>query len=594
MKNLKRILAVLLTLCILTASGFTAVTSAASADTPVNYVGDIDEDGMVTVSDVVALRSLILEANFSAEQAVTCDLDYDNNVTVSDVIRLRELIMSGIIEERPSAEAVTAGTTYVIRNLNSSKALSVRNSSTDTGSSMYQYDYAATASQQWTVVASDSEGYYGLISAATGLALTVDSAYEAGAKVYQDTYSGADNQLFSFTTTSDGYYTISPKNGDSYVLDVADGSTNSGARVQLYSSNLTGAQKWYTAAVEISASAPSAELADQAFYDFINAFATKDGKGGLYFSNSNYFWDYAEMMEVLLDKYERDGTESDLDMIRDFYKGFVNQFGTDWTWNNYNDDIMWMVIFCSRAYQITGDETFKTEAKTHFDAVYKRAYTTDMGGGLYWKKNTIATKNACINGPAAIAASYLYQILDDTTYLNYAKSLMDWEINTLFDKDTGAVYDNIYFTDLTFETFDTAVDKTVYSYNQGTFIGAATMLYELTGDQNYITYAKKAADYTKNVMYKNGVLNNENSGDDGPGFKGIFARWLGYYINSTGDSDYNSWLAKNLTVGWNNRNSSGLVSTKWGTRTSESISERPFSYSTYVALAQAYPYGSDN
>lgn len=41
--------------------------------------------------------------------------------------------------------------------------------------------------------------------------------------------------------------------------------------------------------------------------------------------------------------------------------------------------------------------------------------------------------------------------------------------------------------------------------------------------------AEKIAQYTRDSMYHDEVMNNEDGGNDLPGFKGIFARYAGMY-----------------------------------------------------------------
>lgn len=582
MKRFKKLAAGFLSV-ILLAGSVLLPTGAVSAPP----TGDIDQDGSVTVTDVVELRSLILSGLVTNNTKKRADIDGDGRLSVSDVVALRGIIMSGSDPVDPAQNAaITDGTVYAFENKNSGLALMVRNSSLDEGGSVCQWQYTGTGSDQWTARAAE-DGYFALISVSSGLALTVDQTYTDSTEVTQQSYTGSDNQLFTFTKFDDGYYSIAPKNGETSVLDVSGNSMNNGGSIHLYHSHNGANQRWFaTVVTPDTLTVPSEEAADKAYQNFLDAFLISDGNGGYNFENSNYFWDYAEMLEVMLDKYERNGTAEDLEIINGLYKGFTNRFGTSWMWNAYNDDIMWMVIFCCRAYNLTGNETFKTQAQTHFNSVYARAYNDDFGGGLYWKYGNNDTKNSCINDPAVIAACYLYDITKSEDYLAKAEKLFAWEVSTLFDAETGRVNDNINREN---DAKEEQVNTAVYTYNQGTFIGAATLLYERTQTKAYIEYAKKAADFTMNDMYEGGVMSNENSGEDGIGFKGIFARWIGYYIDAQKDTDYNDWLAKNLIVGWANRNSVGVTATRWGRKTDESL-VRPFSYSTYVALAQCFPY----
>lgn len=58
--------------------------------------GDLNRDGQVTVSDVVALRQLIVRGNADAAKRLTGNLDdSDDSLTVADVVELRKRIVAG-------------------------------------------------------------------------------------------------------------------------------------------------------------------------------------------------------------------------------------------------------------------------------------------------------------------------------------------------------------------------------------------------------------------------------------------------------------------------------------------------------------------
>lgn len=57
--------------------------------------GDLDGDGGVTVSDVVALRGRIVQGNSAKYELLAGDLDPSGSLTVSDVVALRSLIVRG-------------------------------------------------------------------------------------------------------------------------------------------------------------------------------------------------------------------------------------------------------------------------------------------------------------------------------------------------------------------------------------------------------------------------------------------------------------------------------------------------------------------
>ena len=58
-------------------------------------MGDVNDDGFVTVSDVVALRRLIVQGSWTDREFIAGNLIGDDRLTVSDVVALREQIVKG-------------------------------------------------------------------------------------------------------------------------------------------------------------------------------------------------------------------------------------------------------------------------------------------------------------------------------------------------------------------------------------------------------------------------------------------------------------------------------------------------------------------
>src|SRR6202000_2007730 len=96
------------------------------------------------------------------------------------------------------------------------------------------------------------------------------------------------------------------------------------------------------------------------------------------------------------------------------------------TVNPFKDNVMWAVMAFGRGGAATGQSNYCNLAKANFDACYARGFDTVLGGGLYWNTSN-QSKNACVNGPGAIAAYLLYQIYNDTNYFNKATNLFAWE-----------------------------------------------------------------------------------------------------------------------------------------------------------------------
>ncbi|MFO1513703.1 MAG: glycoside hydrolase family 76 protein [Verrucomicrobiota bacterium] len=292
-------------------------------------------------------------------------------------------------------------------------------------------------------------------------------------------------------------------------------------------------------------------------FDAYNA-AFRDGTG--YYPG---WWTGAEEIEMAEDAYDNLPTAARQTGVANACNQFVVHHTSNWTsgsgYNEYNDDICWAVIAMARGYLITGNTTFRDVAKNNWDAMYSRAWDTNfLGGGLWWRQSDKQSKNACIEGPATIAACYLYNISGDTSYLNKAQAIYAWNRRVLFNTNSGAVYDNI--------NTNNVIGSFSLTYNQGTFIGAANFLYRATGLPSYYQDAILAAKFTQNSMTSGGILPEYDSASDLSGFNGIFARWLARFAKEQNLwSAYGPWLTSNANAAWSVRNANNLAWQKWKT-----------------------------
>ncbi len=267
------------------------------------------------------------------------------------------------------------------------------------------------------------------------------------------------------------------------------------------------------------------------------------------------FWTEAELMEMVLDTYERTRNAEQLVMFTNLVHGFIAEHGATWEQNPYNDDIMWTVIALTRGNLLTGNPEFLATARTNFDLCYARAASTNLGGGLWWKVG-VRSKNACVNGPGAIAAFLLGQATGDRDYFTVATNLFLWERARLFDPETGRVFDNI--------REDGRVGRFATTYNQGTFVGAANLL-------GYTNEARLAASFTMNRMSRYGYLPPGRESGDGGGFNGIAVRWIARFVKHSGEqATFEPWLQKNAQAAWQaRRRSDDLSWCRWPRPTPE-------------------------
>ena len=261
------------------------------------------------------------------------------------------------------------------------------------------------------------------------------------------------------------------------------------------------------------------------------------------------FWMAAEQMEMVLDAYEHSGKSRPMVMFTNLFHGFLAEHGTNWSRNDFNDDILWMVMACTRAHLLTGNAEFRDVARTNFDLCYARAASTNLGGGLWWKTDN-KSKNACVNGPGAIAAFLLGKATGEDAYFTKATNLFLWERATLFDPVTGRVADNI--------GMNGKVAHFALTYNQGTFVGAANLL-------GFTNEARLAAIFTMKELCRDGYLPAADENGDGGGFNGIGVRWIARYMKDRGQqATFEPWLQKNAQAAWDaRRESDNLAWCRW-------------------------------
>lgn len=230
------------------------------------------------------------------------------------------------------------------------------------------------------------------------------------------------------------------------------------------------------------------------------------------------YWPQAHGLDVMVDAYNRTGATIYKTTINDWYVGVRARNGQTF-YNVFYDDMEWNALAMLRAYETLNDEKFKTAAMDLWTDI-KTGWNDMAGGGIAWKKDQLYSKNACSNGPASIIASRMYRLFGDAADKQWAIDIYNWEKENLFVPASGIVYDNM-------DGRNNEITRWIFTYNQGTFLGAALELYKITGDKSYLNDAQKAADYTlSNLVNSNDlVLKSEGTGDGGL-FKGVFVRYF--------------------------------------------------------------------
>jgi uncharacterized protein YyaL (SSP411 family) len=153
------------------------------------------------------------------------------------------------------------------------------------------------------------------------------------------------------------------------------------------------------------------------------------------------------------------------------------------------DDNDWLGLELVRQYRATHDTRWLRRADRVFQLIafgWDRDPTHPCPGGVLFSQSSRNTdRNTVSNAPGAELALRLYQITHDGTYLNWARAMYEWVRGCLMTSGGTLFLDHI--------TFNGGVERTIWTYNQGTMIGASVLLYQATGQKSFLSQAKRTA-----------------------------------------------------------------------------------------------------
>lgn len=478
-----------------------------------------------------------------------------------------------------NAKAFEAGQT--IRIINSNKSILVENSSLDENKPAVLWKETNVNSQRWTIevktngtflLSNDYTGFYlaGLTSGTNGNVGQVKKS-SANSKGSWDfvPVEGATDKYYIFQGTTRRFALAAPET-------ISDGSVPT----IIDTTKVTDLDKkritWTVKAVNPIEKAFTKDKRDDMMKKW-KARAYKSASTG-YVIGGGGWWGDAEMFEVVLDALETTGDQQYATMFENLYTNFISRNHETWYqqgvsgYNQYNDDIAWMCIACVRAYLLTGKQEYLTTSKTNFDGMFARAdcYGNDL---LQWKHGSGQGTNSCINGPAAVCACYLAIAEADDSYYEKARKTYMAERGKLFEmsggKPTGKIFDS-------YDQGTGSYNTWASTYNQGTNLGAAIMLYNHYGDQMFKDDADAIITWSEaNLANSHGIIHVcQTVRGDLCGFKGIMLRYLRMYAETFNKPSHYAWIAKNAYHAWNNRNSAGITSSAWLTKSEEDFKHK--------------------
>lgn len=270
-----------------------------------------------------------------------------------------------------------------------------------------------------------------------------------------------------------------------------------------------------------------AGLADKSTSDFVKGFwntSTKHFNNSLSGTINRYdYWPEAHAIDVIIDAYLRNGDHGYQQIIYDFHEGVKRKNGNKFR-NSFYDDMAWHGLAHLRAFEATGDARYEASARDLWNWILEG--WDDEKGGIKWNDQPGSNPGVPSTGPATIIGVRRWVKYGDTenteglNNLEWAKRMYAWMRAERHDPATGGVYDN-------FENKGGA-----WTYNAGTFLGAAMELYDVTGEQWYLEDAIRTADWTLGNLSvatpNNRILSDwaEQVDDDVNLFKGIFIRYF--------------------------------------------------------------------
>lgn len=347
----------------------------------------------------------------------------------------------------------------------------------------------------------------------------------------------------------------------------------------------------------------NAACRDEMVEKFLKKYCTSTGSSMKTFGKGG--WGEAEMLEVILDAYESSGNEDYLLTARNVYNYFNQQVGASWDklvytdnyhWfgHDFNDDVMWQIIAVARMGWLANNKTYTNAAKKNFDKIYERAYIP-FTGLMRWAQNSgdAYGTNSCIAGPTEVAACYLGMSGCGEEYFEKARDLYAAQRYVLANNmSTGKVWDSVVWDPATQKV--KSKNEWASTYNQGTMLGAACLLYDHYGDEQYLKDAKKIMGYTKSDLCNTygfiKVCQDESNGDL-CGFKGILMRYVRRFVLDLCQPTYQDWLLDNAWLAYNNRDEQGLTGTGWLTKATTESTTKAFGCSTSVSAGVNAPLG---
>jgi Glycosyl hydrolase family 76 len=282
-------------------------------------------------------------------------------------------------------------------------------------------------------------------------------------------------------------------------------------------------------------------------WDFVNPWAATNDMAAIPGIGGRYHSDMQARDQGVMDYYDTQETSpAGQPQPPAFASGVLRPVNSHQP--TYYDDNAWVGLNFMQEYDLTGQRPDLTRAEGIFGFVvsgWDTRTTVACPGGVFWEDVANSTRNTISNAPNAEVGLEIYQATHDPYYLTWATRMYDWVRGCLMN--SGGMYDD-HLDD------SGSVNTALWSYNQGTMIGAGALLYQITRDQTYLRQAEQTAAASVSYYSSDGNLYQQPDV-----FNAIFFRNLFALAKIDHDPSYARLAASYADTAWlQDRQPSGL------------------------------------
>ena len=290
-----------------------------------------------------------------------------------------------------------------------------------------------------------------------------------------------------------------------------------------------------------------------------------------------YFWSHSTLFTgtVLLKTLGYTGPSIDrtIDGLNGFWDvgrtpaAYQSAVGTYGGGDRFYDDNAIGGIDDVLAYETTGDISFLNRAEAAMTFVMS-GESTDQGGGIFWceqnrlndPSNPNSMKATNSSALAVNLALKLYQIKKDPKYLDFSLRVYKWVKTRMQDPADKTYWNDVHLSG--------TINKTKWTYNSGAMITNAVLLYQITGEANYLAEAKSDAKASYDYFTTNVPGLGRFFPSHDPWFTAVLFRGYLDLYGEDGNATYINTLIANVDHAWKSaRNTNGFFLEDWTGKT---------------------------